>query len=74
MDAFFRVLGFDCYDKHRFTQLLVTWSTQLWVDRFMMQPPEKVGLKKGRGDIRYPFITGVHHVPIMKIRIVDLIV
>ena len=23
MDAFFRVLGFDCYDKHRFTELLV---------------------------------------------------
>ncbi|CAK9078447.1 unnamed protein product [Durusdinium trenchii] len=22
MDAFFRVLGFDCYDKHRFTELL----------------------------------------------------
>jgi len=31
MDAFFRVLGFDCYDKHRFTQLLVTWSTQFGI-------------------------------------------
>ena len=22
MDAFFRVLGFDCYEKHRFAELL----------------------------------------------------